>query len=389
MTLSADERKLLDYIDGQQTRATDLLRDLANADSFSRDKQGVDRAGAILRNFYEAQSIAVETRTNETYGDALIARVGADGRPIVLMGHRDTVFPTGETKRRPFKLADGKAYGPGVNDMKAGLTLNAIVVAAFKKCRENPPHLVSLVTGDEELASPFSRPLIEEIARSGRAVFNAEPARVSGNVVTGRKGARFMLLQVDGKAAHSGVNFFDGVSAINELADKIVRLTPVTDSDAGTTLNIGLIKGGQTVNTVAPSASAELDLRFVTPETCAAAMDIIDAVVADCRLPGTAARLTVRGEFVPMVPNQASLALFEHYRECAADLGVVLDGEFTGSSADSGFASAQGVPTLCGVGAVGDGSHTPAEYIHADTLLERAKVLALAIHRLAARPDDA
>jgi glutamate carboxypeptidase len=382
MSFDPAEQRLLDHLDRQAPALLELLGQLVNIDSFSQDKPGVDRAGDALRRYFAANGISVETRPNDTYGDALIARIGG-GKPILLMGHRDTVFPAGEAARRPFTVANGRAYGPGVNDMKAGLTINAVVLAAFRSCFPEPPSIVALSTGDEELASPFSRPVIEELSRSARAVFNAEPARVSGNVVTGRKGGRFMLLEVVGKAAHSGVNFFDGISAISELADKIVRLRDVTDKQTGTTLNVGLVSGGQTVNTVAPSASAEIDLRFTTPETSALAMQRIQEIVDDCRIAGTSARLTTRGEFLPMVPNPGSLALFELYRTVAHELRVQLDGEFTGSCADSGFASAQGVPTLCGVGAVGDKSHTPEEYINTATMLERAKILAVSIFRVA------
>ena len=192
-----------------------------------------------------------------------------------------------------------------------------------------------------------------------------------------------MLIEVFGKPAHSGVNFFDGVSAVNELAEKICALKEVTDAKTGTTLNVGLVRGGQTVNTVAPYAAAELDLRFVDQQASDVAMRKIEEIVARNGHPALSSKLVTKGEFVPMVTTPLVRALFNVYRDAAASLGVGVDGEFTGSCADSGFASAQGVPTLCGTGAVGDKSHTPDEYILIDTLLQRAKVLSVAICRVA------
>lgn len=379
-----DEQAILSYLEASGPGLLDLLERLVNIDSFSADKGGVDRAGDVLTAFYQSHGIAIQSRRSDTYGDALIARLGTEARPVLLMGHRDTVFPPGEAGRRPFRIAGGKATGPGVNDMKAGLASIALVMAAFRSCCSSPPPLWSLTTGDEELASPFSRPIIEELADGARVVFNAEPARANGNVVTSRKGGRFMLLELEGKAAHAGVNFFDGASAIHAMAAKIVRLSQATDRRTGTTLNVGLVRGGQTVNTVAPRAACEIDLRFASPAARDAAIAHIDAVVAEREIAGVSATLHLKGEFLPMVATERSLALFDLYRTTARDLGVALDGEFTGSCADSGFTSARGVPTLCGVGAVGDGSHTPDEFVHVDTIIPRAKILALTICRVLA-----
>ncbi|MFC3725719.1 M20 family metallopeptidase [Neoaquamicrobium sediminum] len=384
MSRRTREDRITGWLEDNASALTGLLERLVNIDSFSTDKAGVDAAGRVIQDYLEAHSIGVEVHADATYGNALLAKVGSGAKPVLLMGHRDTVFPKGEALRRSFKIVEGRAYGPGVNDMKAGVAINAVLLAAFKSCFENPPPLMGLFTGDEELASPFSRPLIETLARDAGAVFNSEPARVSGNVVIGRKGGRFMLVEVFGKPAHSGVNFFDGVSAVNELADKIVAFNAVTNVMTGTTLNVGLVNGGQTVNTVAAYAAAELDLRFVDADASDVAMRQIEEIVSRNSHPALSSKLTIKGEFLPLVTTPQTQALFDIYRQAAATLGIAVDGEYTGSCADSGFASAQGVPTLCGTGAVGDKSHTPDEYILINTLLERAKVLSIAICRILA-----
>src|SRR5205085_1379339 len=377
------EKAVVEWLGGQQGAMLKLLQDIVDIDGGSYDKAGVDAVGARLCRFLEEQGIACETIENEKFGDALRATVdGPSNAAIMLLGHRDTVFPKGEPSRRPFKVENGRAYGPGVADMKAGLVMNAFVLAAFKKFGGAPSPLVGLFTSDEEIGSPACRPIIEAEARRARAVFNSEPGRPSGNVVTGRKGGVFMKMEITGKAAHSGGNFTDGISAIEELARKITALHAITDLTKGTTVNVGLVSGGQTVNTVAPWAKCEIDLRYIMPTDREAAMAKIERIVAVSNVPGTSAILEIAGEFKPLVQGPENKRLFEHYTSCAKDLDLKVEGEFTGGCADSGFTSAVGTPTVCAVGPVGGKAHTPEEYLVVDSLVPRAQTLALAVARL-------
>lgn len=379
----AQEKAIVEWLGTQQGEMLALLEDLVNIDGGSYDKAGVDAVGVRIRTFLESHGIACETIENQTYGDALRATVGGPSNSaIMLMGHRDTVFPKGEPTRRPFRIVDGKAYGPGVSDMKSGLVMNAFVLAAFQKFGGAPSPLVGLFTSDEEIGSPACRPIIEAEARRARAVFNSEPGRISGNVVSGRKGGVFMKMEITGKAAHSGANFADGVSAIEELARKIQALHQITDLTKGTTLNVGLISGGQTVNTVAPWAKCEIDLRYVTPADREDAMAKIARIVETPHLPGTSAKLEIAGEFKPLVQGPENRRLFEHYQSCAGNLDLKVEGEFTGGCADSGFTSAMGTPTICAVGPVGAKAHTPEEFMVVDSFVPRAQTLALAVARL-------
>src|SRR5947209_2041645 len=377
------EKAVVEWLSGQQGAMLSLLEDIVNIDGGSYDKAGVDAVGVRLRAFLEEQGIACETIENEKFGDALRATVGGPSNSaVMLMGHRDTVFPKGEPTRRPFKIENGKAYGPGVADMKAGLVMNAFVLAAFQKFGGAPAPLVGLFTSDEEIGSPACRPIIEAEARRARAVFNSEPGRPTGNVVTGRKGGVFMKMEVTGKAAHSGGNYQEGISAIEELARKIIALHAITDLTRGTTVNVGLISGGQTVNTVAPWAKCEIDLRYVTPPDREAALGKIARIVAVSNVPGTSATFEIAGEFKPLVQGPENKRLFEHYASCAKDLDLKVEGEFTGGCADSGFTSGVGTPTICAVGPVGGKAHTPDEYLVVDSLVPRAQTLALAVGRL-------
>ncbi len=376
----------LRWLDGQEGAMLALLEELVNLDSGSYDKAGVDAVGARIADFLAGHGIPVTTVPVEGFGDALRAQVAGSGggnRPVVLMGHRDTVFPKGETAHRPFRIAEGRAYGPGVADMKAGLVMNAFVLAAYHRAGGAPLPLTGLFTSDEEIGSPACRPIIEETARGARAVLNAEPGRPTGNVVTGRKGGVFMHLEVLGKAAHSGGNYADGRSAILALAHKTVALHAITDLDRGTTVNVGLVSGGQSVNTVAPRATCEIDLRYVTAPDREAAMDRIAAIVADATVPGTTAHLAVRGAFLPLVQDAASRALFETYARVSAGQGHPVAGEFAGGCADSGFTASVGCPTLCAVGPVGGKAHSPEEYLEVASLVPRARAMAQTIAALA------
>jgi glutamate carboxypeptidase len=176
---NGSEKQILDWLGGQRDAMLALLQTLVNTDSGSYDKAGVDAAGAHICKFLGEHGIATEVAPDQTFGDAISATVGQDSppfgnRPILLMGHRDTVFPKGEPTRRPFKIEGPRAYGPGVADMKSGLVINCFILAAIKKFGGAPAPVTALFTGDEEIGSPFSRPVIEQHARAARVCFNSE-----------------------------------------------------------------------------------------------------------------------------------------------------------------------------------------------------------------------
>ncbi|UVO27765.1 M20 family metallopeptidase [Bradyrhizobium arachidis] len=379
------ETQITEWLASQKQAMIDLLRDVVNIDSGSYDKAGVDAVGARFEKHFAEHSISSWRESHDTFGDAIhaaVAKPGSNEEPILLMGHRDTVFSKGEAERRPFTIKDGRAYGPGVADMKAGLVMNVFVAAAFKRFGGSPHPIKVLITSDEEIASPSSRPVIEREGRAARCVFNSEPGRPTGNVVTGRKGGIFMHCAVTGKAAHSGANFAAGISAIGELAHKIVQIHALTDVAKGITLNVGLISGGQSVNTTAPSAEGQIDFRYVEPAQRESVMSAIEKIVATSYVSGTSATLTIKGEFLPAVQSAASKALFETYQGAARQAGLTtLQGEFSGGCADSGFTAAVGTPTICGVGPVGGLAHTADEYLEIDSIVPRAQALALAILR--------
>ena len=379
---------LIDWLNAQQENMLSLLADLVNIDSNSFDKVGVDKVADRLQAFFDDHAIPYETIPLTDHGDTLRAVVsGGDGnRPILLCGHRDTVFATGEVKKRPFSTRDGKAFGPGVADMKPGLVINAFILAAFHKFGGHPNPLVGLFTGDEEVGSPSSKDVIIAEAEKARLAFNSEPSRPSGNIVTKRKGGIFCHCAITGVAAHSGGFFTDGCSAIEELAHKIQALHALTDLDRGTTINVGLVSGGQSVNTIAAEASCAIDVRY---QQTADRDDIMAKVRAICEkvsVEGTSSSFSIRGEFQPLNPSAQSDELFALYQESAAQDDVIIEGEHSGGCADSGFIAAVGTPVICGVGPVGGNYHRPDEWMQIDSLAQRARFIGNTILKLAHQP---
>jgi glutamate carboxypeptidase len=245
--------------------------------------------------------------------------------------------------------------------------------------------VVVLFTADEEIGSPSSRAIIEQEARHAALVLNAEPGRPENAVVTGRKAGIFMRFEIAGKAAHAGANFEQGASAIGEMAHKIVALHAMTDLTRGITINVGLVAGGQTVNTVAPSARGEIELRYIDPGDRGLELKKIEAIMARSTIAGTSAKFEIYAEFLPLVQTAESKQLFELYTDCGRALGMTITGIFTGGCSDAGFSAGIGAPTICAVGPIGARTHSPDEYVELGSIVPRAQILALTIMRSSER----
>ena len=221
--------------------------------------------------------------------------------------------------------------------------------------------------------------MILDHARDAAFVLNAEPGRRNGNVVIERKGGIFLRIDIVGRSAHAGVDFTSGASAIGALARKIVALEALTDLEAGITVNVGLVSGGQSINTVAPGASASVDIRYARAPQREPILDRVAAIVTADDVRDTRASFVLLGEFLPMMPTADSLALLATYRAAAARLGFTADGEATGGCSDAGLTASLGVPTLCGTGPVGGKAHTEDEYVERASVVPRAQAVALVI----------
>ena len=372
-------RSLLDWLRPRERAMTGLLGRFVRVESPSFDKVAVDRFGRIIASEWKKRGATVTLLRQHERGD----HVRAEWRPrgnrttaqILVLGHLDTVYDAGTITRKPFRVSRGCAWGPGIFDMKGGLVIALYAVDALAAARCLPgKRIVFLWTSDEEIGSESSRAVIEREARRSDAVLVLEPAAgLDGRVKTGRKGVGEIELIATGRAAHAGLNPEDGINAIQEIAFHIARISRWNQPRRGITVNAGVIEGGTRTNVIPERARVLVDLRAARVKD----MRALERKFRALRpiLPG--AKLEIRGGFNrPPMERKMSAALYAKARALSKEMGVTLGEAFVGGGSDGNFTSALGVPTLDGLGAVGEGAHSPYENLVIRALPERAALLA-------------
>lgn len=371
-------RDLLAWLAGQQDAMVALLRALVEHESPSTDKAALDALARRLRERFAALPGAqTQIHSNIAGGDHLSVRFPgpAGQRPGLVIGHFDTVWAMGTLQSMPFRVENGRAWGPGVCDMKAGIVQAEFALRALLAAGAAPPRpLHLLLTSDEEVGSATSRPLIETAARDAAYALVLEPPLPNGALKTARKGVGRFTLRVEGRAAHAGVAPELGASAILELAHQIVRIHALNDRASGLTLNVGVVRGGTRPNVVAAEAEAEVDVRVATLGQASA----VEAALRGLAPVTAGTRIAVSGGFnrPPMERTPAIAALFERARALGAEIGLELEEGSTGGGSDGNFTAAVGCPTLDGLGVPGDGAHAPHEQVDLAALPARAAILA-------------
>ena len=371
---------LLLYCEQHVADIVEAIDRLVRVESPSTDKAAVDRCGAELAGMLRALGADVELLAQVQRGDHIRASIPGEGKPVMVLGHFDTVWPVGTLDRMPLRRDGDRLHGPGTFDMKAGIAIALTAVSALRAEGIPHPPITMLWTTDEEIGSETSRATIEAEARASAAVLVLEPALPGGALKTARKGCGEFELTVHGIAAHAGVDPGKGASAIHELATQIAAIERIQDLTRGISVNVGIVSGGSRPNVVAEEARAIIDVRAPTR----AAADSVEAAVRGLQplRPGT--RLTVKGGFErpPMERSDAGVALFSLARDVASSLGRQLQEGATGGGSDGNFTAALGVPTLDGLGAVGDGAHAAHEYVDVTALPWRAALVAGLLARL-------
>ncbi|MED4909151.1 M20 family metallopeptidase [Brevibacillus centrosporus] len=373
------------YIEDNMTTFLKLLEEAVNMDSPSRDKVLGDRmAGWFALQFQRLTGGAAELIPNLLYGDQVRCTLGSGDRQVLIIGHYDTVWLKGEAARRPFTIQDGKAYGPGVYDMKAGVLQAMFAMRALVQLDRLPKDtkIVLLLNSDEEIGSPTSRALVEDEASKSIASFVLEPpTEPIGALKTWRKGSAHFTVQVHGVSAHAGVDHQKGISAIEEMSRQIQYLHSLTDYDLGTTINVGTVSGGIGSNVVADYAEAQVDVRIVSMEEAKR----IERVIRELRptLAGTSVHVTGGIRRPPMERTEETGALFELAKTIGQkELGLALEEAGTGGVSDGNFAAACGSPTLDGLGSKGGLAHSPDEWIELGEIAVRAALLARLIEEV-------
>jgi glutamate carboxypeptidase len=383
MKQEGEQQAVMNWLHDHEAEMFALLKELVDIDSGSNDKEGVDHVQDTVQRYLNGVGIETKVFPCEKHGNCLLGEVAGRGEEdaphVLLLGHMDTVFPKGTVSKRPFRIEGNVAYGAGVADMKAGIVMNTFVARAFSELAIARMPIRVFYTGDEEVASPSSRELTIQMATGAEMVFNSEPGRLNGNVVVERKGCFFIDFEVNGIAAHAGVNHDKGASAIEALARKIIDLHDLTDYEQGITTNIGAVQGGVSINTVAPHVIAQLDVRFPGVVDRQSLHDRIVSIIETETVVGTSGQVTHEGGFLPLSQNAANRALLVDYQNAAAKVGFAVRGEATGGSADSGLTVSVGAPTLCATGPIGSHFHTPDEFCRLDSMVPRAQAIALTI----------
>jgi len=374
--MSSDlHKQILQSLRNKQDEMVGTLEELTNLDSPSTDKALTDRFASVLAEKWKAAGASVHTLEQEKYGNHLRVEWGGGETQVLLLCHMDTVWSAGETAKRPFKVENGKGFGPGAYDMKGGIVEALYAVKTLSELGLTPKHrVVILHNSDEEIGSLSSRPIIEEEAKKSKAVLVLEPSAQGGSLKTWRKGVGMFEVTIKGRAAHAGADYTKGISAVQEAAHQILYLHGLTDLDEGTTVNVGIVRAGTRSNVVAEEAHLRVDLRVKTQEAANWVVPkILGLKPVDPRV-----NITVKGDLnrPPMERNQRNLALFQLARAIGQNMGIDLTESGTGGGSDGNFTSALGIPTLDGLGPVGDDAHSPGEYVFLSSLPERAAVLA-------------
>jgi glutamate carboxypeptidase len=374
--VSASAAPLLGWTRDRTGEMLALLREIVSIETPSHDPAALAALGARLVPEFEGLGLRPELVS--VPGSGPLLRAGASGG-VLLLGHLDTVWPTGTLKARPPRLDGDRFFGPGAFDMKAGLVIALFALKAL--AARGPLGGVSvLFTPQEEIGGESYRESMLALMRGSKAVLDFEPAWPGGAVKTARKGSLNGTLRVFGRAAHAGADFLRGASAILELAAKVQEVSRLTDLPAGLTVNVGVVRGGIRPNVIADRAEMEVDCRFPRSEQG----DALDAALRGLRAsaPGTRLEWEPTARYPPLERTDAVQGLYRRAKEAAFALGLPLAETSTGGASEASFAAALGLPTLDGLGADGDGAHAEDEHVIVGSMAERAAVTALLLEGL-------
>ena len=376
-------RDLLSWLEGQGDSMLAMLQRLVELESPSTDKAAIDRLGIVFAEELTASGAQVTHLPADRHGDHVRAVAGdssGDDGQLLVLGHMDTVWKVGTLQAMPFRVENGIAYGPGTFDMKAGLVQLVFALRVLRETNRKPRQITALFNSDEEIGSASSRSDIENEARRSRAALVLEPCLPDGSVKTFRKGVGVFELDVKGRPAHAGLDHAKGVSAIEELSRQVQLIHQLTDHKRGVTLNVGTIRGGTRGNVVAGEAHAEIDLRVST----VADAEEIEKKILRLRpfLEGVELKVTGGIERPPLERSPGVVDLYEKARGLAAELGFDLGEGSAGGSSDGNLTAALGVPTLDGLGPMGDGAHAESEHVVVSDLPRRTALLARLLETL-------
>lgn len=382
----SDLKTLFSKIEAEKPAMMETWRFLVDRDCGPDNKSGVDQVGRDVQAFLEPLGCKVRFHEYEHAGNMLVAEYGDMTKPfIILTGHMDTVFAKGTAAARPFKVDNGIVTGPGVLDMKGGITILLHVVKLLTEVGYDRYPIKIILAGDEEtghMKSNGGKDYVEE-AKGAVMGFNLETGFVDNGIVLARKGVAQFMMEIDGVGAHAGNNPEDGRSAVEELCHKVLDVQALTDWDEGTTVNTGVIEGGTVANAVPEHAWCKIDVRFKKQEGVARVEKALEDIAKKVYVKDTRTTVRCLVKVAAMAELPGSKALFEKAEAIAEENGLPkMKPIMVGGGSDSAYLTMAGVPTLCALGVRGQYNHTVREYAEEDSLTERAKLLAALLMKL-------
>ncbi|MCB6202707.1 M20 family metallopeptidase [Extibacter muris] len=372
------------YIDSQRDAMLSLLEKMANTDSGSYTTDGVLKVAGFISDVLLPLGFDVQMLPSSKYAPHLLARrKGSGSKKLMFLGHMDTVFDEGTAKRRPFCIEGGKAYGPGVCDMQAGIVCLLYALLALEEAGYTGyGELKILFNSDEERGSETSEQYIIEECGKSDMVLVMEPGMPGDYVVIERQGGGIFNLDIQGKPAHAGACPLDGIHAIDEAAHKILALHGLTDLSLGKSVSVGVIEGGTRSNIIPEHVFMEIDLRARFHHDGIALMKKMQEIADTSYVPGTKSTLTKVMYRPPIEKTPGNLKLYQTLVTAAQKLGIPVNETYCGGGSDGNYTSAQGIPTIDSLGPIGSLEHTDDEYMLVDTLFSRCKLTALFIVEL-------
>jgi glutamate carboxypeptidase len=386
---SVEAQRRLAYFDERRDEIVATIRELVEIESPSDNKAAVDRIAEAVAHKFSQLGGKTQLHPAKDFGNHLQIDFDSSGnsigksaaKPVLLLGHYDTVYPLGTLATMPCRVVDNKLTGPGVLDMKSGIALMLHALAALQEWhgkdrdRRLPRPVTVLLVSDEEVGSDSSRPITESLAKRAAAVLVLEPSYGrQGAVKTARKGVGEYVVKVTGKASHAGLDFQKGVNAILELARQIEKISRFTDLKKGLTVNVGIVSGGSRTNVVPAEATAQIDVRIARMKDAAG----IDKKMRSLSSFNRKCKIEITGGInrPPMECTAGVAALYAEAAAIARELGWKLGEAAVGGGSDGNFTASLGIPTLDGLGGVGDGAHATQEHILISELPRRAALLA-------------
>ncbi|HBH13574.1 MAG: Putative peptidase [Clostridiales bacterium 38_11] len=372
------------YVDNNRDKMVQMWKEFVSIETGSNDKAGIDQLADRIKEILDYEGFTTEVRCFDNSGNSIFAtKKGASHKkPICLIGHMDTVFSKGTLEKNPFRIEEGKVFGPGVLDMKGGIVAAIFALRALNTIGYNEREIKVVFSGDEEVGHKYSETHddIMEFSRGSEAAFNMETGAMNGGFLTGRKGSVVFKIESYGKAVHSGIDHKNGISAILEIAHKTIEIEKLTNYKKGITFNVGVIQGGERSNIRPDYATIEVDCRFTKLDHLEGIISAVKEINEKSYINGTKSTFTHRLGFYPMEETDGSIKLINTVADTCRMLGLKEPrANYSGGSSDSSNSVRAGVPTLCGFGVKGEFNHTLEEYALLESLFERSKLLATTI----------